>query len=100
MSNRVYYTPLGLSSKRPNVDIPPIDHRVVMQDAHVIAARFRPYHPSYRAALIYGLKAAIERARVRQSFAMINAQVAPRALSAADIEASHRATRRVGSSFT
>jgi hypothetical protein len=52
-----YLTPMGYTDKRP-ADFPALDRRAVMVEAHRIAARFRPYHASYREALAYGLAAA------------------------------------------
>jgi hypothetical protein len=52
-----YLTPMGYTDKRP-ANFPALDRRAVMVEAHRIAARFRPYHASYREALAYGLAAA------------------------------------------
>jgi hypothetical protein len=90
---------MGLSTVRRDVDLPPIDRLALMQNAHGIAKRFRPDMASYREALAYRLQTAWEQYRVAQFFAMLRAQVAPRACTATDIEASRRATRHCGSSF-
>lgn len=97
---KVYHTPLGLSTVKPDVEITPIDRVLVATRAHKIAAAARPRSPDYRSALSYGFRAAWEQGKVAQSFAMLRAQVKPREHSASDIEASRAATRRVGSSFT
>jgi hypothetical protein len=99
MSEKLYITPLGYTTRRPAVALPPIDRRALMQNAHRIAARFRPHMANYREALAYGLRTAWEQVKVAQSFAMLRAQVAPRHLTAAEIDASRAATRRCGSSF-
>jgi hypothetical protein len=98
-SKPLFHTPLGLSTKRPGVDLPPIDCRALMQNAHRIAVRFRPHMASYREALAYGLRTAWEQYRIAHSFAMLRAQVKPRTHTAAEIEDSRQATRRCGSSY-
>lgn len=99
MSDRLYHTPMGLSTVRPKVDLPPIDRRALMVQAHVIAKRFRPHMASYREALAYGLRAAWQQVEVRRSFAMLRAQVKPRVLAADEIARSRAATYRCGSSY-
>jgi hypothetical protein len=99
MINRIYHTPLGLSAKRPDVEMPAIDRRALMENAHRIATRMRPHMGSYREALAYGLKAAWAQVNVARSIMMLNAQVKRREYSAAEIAASRRATRRCGSSY-
>jgi hypothetical protein len=96
---RLYHTPIGLTSKRPAVELPPIDRGALMRNAHAIAKRYLPYVANYREALSCGLKAAWDQYRVAQSIAMLNAQVAPRQHTAAEIIASRAATRRCGSSY-
>jgi hypothetical protein len=95
----LHHTPLGYRAMRPDVDLPAIDRRALMQNAHRIAARARPHMASYREALSYGLRAAWDQVKVAQSFAMLRAQVKPRQLTAAEIDASRVATRRCGSSY-
>lgn len=99
MTEKLHMTPLGYSTRRPDVDLPAIDRRSLMQNAHRIAARARPHMASYREALAYGLRAAWGQVKVAQSFAMLRAQVKQRQLTAAEIDASHVATRRCGSSY-
>ena len=99
MPEKLYHTPMGLSTARPAVVLPHIDRRALMQNAHRIAARFRPHMASYREALAYGLRTAWEQYRVAQSFAMLRAQVKPRQFAAAEIATSRAATRRCGSSY-
>jgi hypothetical protein len=99
MTECLYHTPIGLSTRRPDVDLPSIDRRALMQNAHRIAIRFRPHMASYREALTYGLRTAWEQYRVARSFAMLRAQVKPRTHTAAEVEASRQATRRCGSSY-
>lgn len=98
-SKPLYHTPLGYSSKRPNVVLPPIDRAALMRNAHRIAKGYLKYVGSYREALSYGLKAAWQSYNTAQSIAMLNAQVKPRQLTAAEIAASRAATRRCGSSY-
>jgi hypothetical protein len=99
MSERLYHTSLGLSTKRPTIALPPIDRRALMQNAHRIAARVRPHMASYREALAYGLRTAWQQVAVARSFAALRAQVTPRQHTAADLAASWHATRRCGSSY-
>jgi hypothetical protein len=99
MNERLYHTPMGLSTVRPAVELPPIDRAALMQNAHRIAQRVRPHMASYREALAYGLRAAWQQVAVARSFAMINAQVKPRTYTAAEIAAGRAATRRCGSSL-
>jgi hypothetical protein len=99
MTEKLNITPLGYSTRRPAVVLPPIDRRALMQNAHRIASRARPHMASYREAFAYGLRAAWGQVKVAQSFAMLHAQVKPRQLTAAEIDASRVATRRCGSSF-
>ena len=44
-SERLYPTPIGYSTKRPDVELPPIDRKALMTAAHFIA--------SSRAALVF-----------------------------------------------
>jgi hypothetical protein len=99
MTERLYHTPLGLSTVRPAVELPPIDRRALMARAHVIAKRFRPDMASYREALAYGLRAAWQQVAVARSIAMLNAQVKRRTNTPAEIAASRTATRRCGSGY-
>jgi hypothetical protein len=96
---RLYHTPLGLSTKRPAVELPPIGRKALMQNAHRIARDFRPHFKSYREALAYGLRTAWQQVNVARSIIMLNAQVTPRACTTTEWAASKRATRRCGSSF-
>lgn len=93
-TERLYHTPLGLSTKRPDVALATIDRAALMRNAHRIAANMRPHVASYREALAYGLRAAWQQVQVRQSFAMLRAQVKPRAFTASDWAASRHATPR------
>jgi hypothetical protein len=99
VSEKHYMTPLGYSTVRPAVALPPIDRRALMQNAHRIAARARPHMANYAQAIAYGLRTAWAQVKVAQSFAMLRAQVALRQHTAADLAASRQATRRCGSSF-
>jgi hypothetical protein len=99
MPQQLSMTPLGYSTRRPAVVLPPIDRRALMQSAHRIAARVRPHMASYREALAYGLRTAWQQVAVARSFATLRAQVTPRQHTAADIAASRQATRRCGSSY-
>lgn len=96
---KLYHTPAGLSTQRPS-DLLPLDRGALMRRAHQLAAKSRPYMPSYRAALAYGLRTAWQEFEVRRSFASLRAQVQPRVRTPAEIEASRLATRRCGASFT
>jgi hypothetical protein len=98
MSEELHHTPLGLSTEGLAVELPPIDRRALMQNAHRIAKRFRPDMASYREALAYGLRAAWQQYNVARSFAM-HAQVQPRQFTATELAASCAATRRCRSSF-
>jgi hypothetical protein len=80
-------------------DLPAIDRRALMQNAHRIARKARPFMASYREALAYGLKAAWGQVEVARSFAAVRARVQPRDFTAAQIAASRAATRRVGASY-
>ena len=95
----LYHTPIGYSSKRPNVVFSPIDRAALMRNAHRIAKGYLQYVMSYREALRYGLKAAWQSYRTAQSFATLRAQVAPVQLTAAQIAAGRAATRRCGASY-
>ncbi len=100
---KLYMTPMGWTTQRPaaNDSLPPIDRTALMQNAHVIARRYREACPTatYAQALAYGLKAAWGQWRVARSIQSLNAQVARREHTAAEIEASRVATRRCGSSY-
>jgi len=99
MSEWLYHTPMGLSTRHPAVELPPIDRAALMRNAHKIAARFRPHMSSYREALAHGMRVAWQQVEVARSFALINAQVTPRPHTAAELAASRAATRRCGSSL-
>jgi hypothetical protein len=99
MRKPLYHTPLGYSTRRPDIDIGPIDRRALMRNAHCIAARVRPHMQSYREALAYGLRAAWHMVNVARSIASLRALVAPRPLTDKEIEQSRAATRRCGSSY-
>ena len=99
MSEKLYPTAMGYTTRRPDVTLPPIDRRALMQNAHRIASNARRHFASYAEALAYGLKAAWQQVKVARDFAMIRAQVKPREYTAADWAASTRATRRCGSSM-
>jgi hypothetical protein len=99
MSEKLYMTPLGYSTRCPEVVLPAIDRRALMQNAHRIAARARPLMATYAEALAYGLRTAWQQVNVARSFASLRAQVAPRQHTAADLAASRHATRRCGSSY-
>jgi hypothetical protein len=79
--------------------VPAIDRRGLMQNAHRIARKARPYMASYREALDYGLRAAWGQVEVARSFAAVRARVQPRTFTADQIVASRAATRRCGSSY-
>jgi hypothetical protein len=76
-----------------------IDRRALMQNAHRIARKARPFMKSYREALAYGLRTAWGQVEVARSFAEVRARVQPRAFTADQIAASRAATRRCGSSY-
>src|ERR1700730_2193581 len=94
----IYLTPLGYSSHRPAVDMPPIDRRALMQAAHAIARKSRHHFASYPEALAYGLTAAWKQVKSTRSIQMLSAQVERRDHSAKEIADSRAATRRCGSS--
>jgi hypothetical protein len=95
---QLFHTPAGLSTKRPDVTLPPIDRSALMRRAHAIARQARPYMSSYREALAHGLRAAWGLIATAREFAMLRAQVAHRTLTTEQITASRAATRRCGSS--
>jgi hypothetical protein len=96
---RLFHTSASPSTKHPQVDIPPIDRRALMVRAHVIAKRFRPDMPGYRAALAHGLRVAWTDAKSRQEHRERFAGYVPRALTAKQIADSRAATRRCGASY-
>jgi hypothetical protein len=98
MATAIYMTPLGYSDRRP-AGLPSIDRGALMRDAHQVAKRMHGHFGTYREALAYGLGAAWAQAKVAQMFRGLRAQVAPVQHTAAQIEASRRATRRCGSSM-
>jgi hypothetical protein len=90
---------MGWTSRRPDIDLPPIDRAALMRDA--TARKLRRNFESYREALAYGLSIAWKQINLARSIMMLKAQVAPRSapLTSAQLEASRLATRRTGSSF-
>jgi hypothetical protein len=72
-----------------------------MRDAHQVAKRMRSHFATYREALAYGLTAAWRTVKARRTMQSLALQVARPAAgyTAAQIEASRRATRRTGSSL-
>jgi hypothetical protein len=100
VAEKLYITPMGCSTVRPNDALPPIDRRAVLQNAHVIARRYRAAcGGSNDEALSYGLKAAGGNGGSPAQSNRFNAQVAKREFTAAEIAASRTATRRCGSSY-
>jgi hypothetical protein len=85
---RLYHTPAGPSTKRPDVTLPAIDRRALMANAHRIARAGAPYMASYREALAYGLRAAWGVIATRCEFAAVRARVAPVTHTAEQIAAS------------
>jgi hypothetical protein len=96
---RLFHTPAGLSTERPQVELPPIDRRAVMTAAHVIAKRALPHSRNYKEAMRYGLRTSWQLAIGRRECAMLRAQVAHRTHTAKQIAANRAATRRCGSSY-
>jgi hypothetical protein len=96
---RLFHTPAGPLTERPQAEPPAIDRRTLMVRAHAIARQARPHMPSYRAALSFGLQAAWGMIATRREFAAVRARVAPRILTADQRAASERATRRCGASY-
>ena len=99
MSRPLYPTPMGYSSKRPAVCLPPIDRGALIRDAQVIAHKARAYFSTPREALAYGLTAAWARVNARRSIQSLSLQVRARPKTPRELAASIRATRRTGSSF-
>jgi hypothetical protein len=98
MITALHMTPLGYTNRRP-VGLPSIDRGALMRDAHQVAKRMRSDFVTYREALAYGLCAAWARVKSILTIRSLRAQVAPIQHTAAQIEASRRATRRSGSSL-
>jgi hypothetical protein len=96
---KLFHTPAGLSTKRPDVTLPPIDRRALMRNAHRIARQARPHMASYREALAYGLRAAWGLVATSREFAAVRARVAAVAHTADQLAASRAATRRCGASY-
>jgi hypothetical protein len=96
----MFVTPMGYTTRRPK-DLPPLDRAALMRDAHLIARGAQGHFATYREALAYGLFAAWKSAIVRREFQSLSRQVGQPAtpLTAKDIAASRRATRRCGSSL-
>jgi hypothetical protein len=93
---KLWLNPMGFTTERPkaNDTLPPMDRGALMQNAHVIARRYRAAFPasSYAEALAYGLKAAWGQWRVARSIQSLAAQVAPPSeRTAADMEATRAA---------
>ena len=95
-----YPTPIGFTDKRP-ANYPAIDRAALMRDAHQIAKASCAHFASYAEALAYGLRSAWLSAKSRRTIRALAAQVGPHVVpfTAAQIEASHRATRRCGASL-
>jgi hypothetical protein len=96
---KLFHTPAGLSIKRPDVTLPPIDRSALLRNAHRIARQARPHTNSYREALAYGLRAAWGLVATSREFAAVRARVAPVVHTAEQIAASRAATRRCGASY-
>ena len=52
----IYLTPLGYSSHRPAVDMPPIDRRALMQAAHAIARKAASVRTCWRARSAFSFR--------------------------------------------
>jgi hypothetical protein len=98
MITALHMTPLGYTSRRP-AGVPSLDRRALMRGAHQVAKRMRSHFGSYREALAYGLGAAWAQIKATRAIQSLRAQVAPVQHTAAQIDASRRATRRCGSSM-
>ena len=98
MTAPLYMTPMGYTNRRP-AGLPSIDRGALMRDAHQVAKRMRSHFVTYREALAYGLRAAWARVKSILTIRSLHAQVAAVQHTAAQIEASRRATRRCGSSL-
>lgn len=100
MEPQDYPTLTDPTTERPQY-WPSIDRGALMRDAHRVAKSFRHHFASYRGAMAYGLRAAWMSAKSRQQIQALNRQVGRPAspLTARQIEASRRATRRCGSSL-
>jgi hypothetical protein len=96
---RLYHTPVGPSTERPQVVLPPIDRAALMRNAHRIARQARPHMVNYRKALVYGLRAAWGLVATSREFAAVRARVAPVVHTAEQLAASRVATRRCGASY-
>jgi hypothetical protein len=92
---------MGFTSRRPK-DFPAIDRGALMRDAHLIARNSRGHFQNYRAAMAHGLRVAWMTTRSRRQIQSLAAQVVAPAVpfTAAQIEASRRATRRCGASLS
>jgi hypothetical protein len=100
MSAALYPAPHGYVSRKPAVELPPIDRAAVMREAHRIARGARQFFGSYREALAYGLGAAWRGWKANHDIQLVAGQVARRPCSAAELASSTIATRRNGASFT
>jgi hypothetical protein len=96
---KLFHIPSGLSTKRPAVDLPPIDRSALMRRAHQIARQALPHMASYREALQHGLRAAWGLVATSREFAALRAQVAHRTVTPDQIAASRAAARRCGASY-
>lgn len=95
----LYPSPMGHTTHRPS-GWSSIDRRPLMQNAHGLARNARTHFASYREALSYGLRAAWMSAKSRQQIQSLSLQAAQTVpLTARQIQASRRATRRCGSSL-
>jgi hypothetical protein len=82
------------------VNLPAIDRRALMKQAHLIARRFIGVLPNYRACLAHGMRVAWADAKARAEHKQRFAGYVSRPLTAKQIADSRYATRRCGSSFT
>ena len=96
----LYLSPLEYTSKRPT-NYPPLIRAALMRDAHQIAKKARGHFANYREALAYGLRVAWMSAKSRRQIQSLAIQAGRPAtpFTAAQIEASRRATRRCGASL-
>jgi hypothetical protein len=96
----LYMNLMGYTTRRP-ANFLPIDRAALMRHAHQIAKTSRSHFGNYHEALAYGLRAAWMSAKSRQQVQSLAIQAARPAIpfTAAQIEASRRATRRCGASL-
>jgi hypothetical protein len=95
-----YLNLMGYTTRRP-ADFPAIDRAALMRDAHRIAKASRRHFANYHEALTYGLRTAWMSAKSRRQVQSLAIQAGRPAVpfTAAQIEASRRATRRCGASL-